>query len=151
MTSTPFSGSEWELGLQLFDDEFADRFAFDVLDPTKIIPTTLLRPSSSPGASSSVSGPASTARLAPGLVNAQGDHNVMDPARRGPLRTEGRWHRKAPGRSGTACSASISTIISRARPLAPSWRTGGPEPIARPGQVASSSAWRPRSHRTAPP
>ena len=29
---------EWELGLQLFDDEFADRFDFDVLDPTKIIP-----------------------------------------------------------------------------------------------------------------
>jgi catalase len=29
---------EWELGLQLFDDEFADRFRFDVLDPTKIIP-----------------------------------------------------------------------------------------------------------------
>ena len=29
---------EWELGLQLFDDEFADRFAFDVLDSTKIIP-----------------------------------------------------------------------------------------------------------------
>jgi catalase len=29
---------EWELGLQLFDDEFADRFEFDVLDPTKIIP-----------------------------------------------------------------------------------------------------------------
>jgi catalase len=29
---------EWELGLQLFDDEFADRFAFDVLDATKIIP-----------------------------------------------------------------------------------------------------------------
>ena len=29
---------EWELGLQLFDEEFADRFAFDVLDPTKIIP-----------------------------------------------------------------------------------------------------------------
>ncbi len=29
---------EWELGLQLFDDEFADRFGFDVLDPTKIIP-----------------------------------------------------------------------------------------------------------------
>ncbi len=29
---------EWELGLQLFDDEFADRFAFDVLDPTKIVP-----------------------------------------------------------------------------------------------------------------
>ena len=29
---------EWELGLQLFDDDFADRFAFDVLDPTKLIP-----------------------------------------------------------------------------------------------------------------
>ncbi len=29
---------EWELGLQLFDDDFADQFAFDVLDPTKIIP-----------------------------------------------------------------------------------------------------------------
>ncbi|MBF4996224.1 catalase [Nocardia sp. BSTN01] len=29
---------EWELGMQLFDDDFADRFAFDVLDPTKIIP-----------------------------------------------------------------------------------------------------------------
>jgi catalase len=28
----------WELGVQLFDDEFADRFDFDVLDPTKIIP-----------------------------------------------------------------------------------------------------------------
>ena len=29
---------EWELGLQVFDGEFADRFGFDVLDPTKIIP-----------------------------------------------------------------------------------------------------------------
>src|SRR5256714_3457006 len=29
---------EWELGLQLFDEDFADRFAFDVLDSTKIIP-----------------------------------------------------------------------------------------------------------------
>jgi catalase len=29
---------EWELGVQVFDDEFADRFAFDILDPTKIIP-----------------------------------------------------------------------------------------------------------------
>src|SRR5271165_5368163 len=29
---------EWELGLQLFDDEFADRFEFDILDATKIIP-----------------------------------------------------------------------------------------------------------------
>ncbi|HEY1799051.1 MAG TPA: catalase [Stellaceae bacterium] len=29
---------EWELGLQLFDDEFADKFEFDILDATKIIP-----------------------------------------------------------------------------------------------------------------
>lgn len=29
---------EWELGLQLFDDDFADKFAFDVLDATKLIP-----------------------------------------------------------------------------------------------------------------
>jgi len=29
---------EWELGVQLFDDDFADRFEFDVLDPTKLIP-----------------------------------------------------------------------------------------------------------------
>ena len=29
---------EWELGLQLFDDTFADKFEFDVLDATKIIP-----------------------------------------------------------------------------------------------------------------
>jgi catalase len=29
---------EWELGLQLFDDAFAGKFAFDVLDATKIIP-----------------------------------------------------------------------------------------------------------------
>ena len=29
---------EWELGLQVFDDAFADAFAFDVLDPTKLIP-----------------------------------------------------------------------------------------------------------------
>jgi len=29
---------EWELCLQLFDDDFADRFRFDVLDSTKIIP-----------------------------------------------------------------------------------------------------------------
>ncbi len=29
---------EWELGLQLFDDKFADRFEFDVLDATKLIP-----------------------------------------------------------------------------------------------------------------
>ena len=37
---------EWELGLQLFDEDFADRFDFDVLDATKIIPEELvpLRP-----------------------------------------------------------------------------------------------------------
>ena len=29
---------EWELGLQLFDKDFADKFDFDVLDATKIIP-----------------------------------------------------------------------------------------------------------------
>ena len=29
---------EWELGLQLFDDKFADEFEFDVLDATKLIP-----------------------------------------------------------------------------------------------------------------
>jgi catalase len=29
---------EWELGLQLFDDKFADAFDFDVLDATKLIP-----------------------------------------------------------------------------------------------------------------
>ena len=29
---------EWELGLQIFDQETADRFEFDVLDATKIIP-----------------------------------------------------------------------------------------------------------------
>ncbi len=29
---------EWELGLQLFDEAFAAKFAFDVLDATKIIP-----------------------------------------------------------------------------------------------------------------
>ncbi|CAN5290184.1 catalase [soil metagenome] len=29
---------EWELGLQLFDEEFAERFPFDVLDATKLIP-----------------------------------------------------------------------------------------------------------------
>jgi catalase len=29
---------EWELGVQLFDDDFADKFAFDILDATKLIP-----------------------------------------------------------------------------------------------------------------
>ncbi|HVT70662.1 MAG TPA: catalase [Trebonia sp.] len=33
---------EWELCLQLFDDDFADQFEFDVLDPTKIIPEEIL-------------------------------------------------------------------------------------------------------------
>ena len=32
----------WELGVQLFDDAFADQFAFDVLDPTKLIPEETL-------------------------------------------------------------------------------------------------------------
>jgi catalase len=29
---------EWELGVQVFDDDFADQFAFDILDATKIVP-----------------------------------------------------------------------------------------------------------------
>lgn len=29
---------EWDLGVQLFDEAFAEEFEFDVLDPTKIIP-----------------------------------------------------------------------------------------------------------------
>ncbi len=33
---------EWELGVQLFDDSFADEFAFDVLDATKLIPEELV-------------------------------------------------------------------------------------------------------------
>jgi catalase len=33
---------EWELCLQLFDDAFADRFDFDVLDPTKFIPEEIV-------------------------------------------------------------------------------------------------------------
>ena len=33
---------EWELGMQLFDDDFADRFDFDVLDATKLIPEELV-------------------------------------------------------------------------------------------------------------
>jgi catalase len=35
---------EWELNLQLFDQDFADKFDFDVLDPTKIIPEEILKP-----------------------------------------------------------------------------------------------------------
>jgi catalase len=33
---------EWELCVQLFDQEFADSFDFDILDPTKIIPEEIL-------------------------------------------------------------------------------------------------------------
>ena len=33
---------EWELGVQLFDDAFADKFDFDVLDATKLIPEELV-------------------------------------------------------------------------------------------------------------
>jgi len=33
---------EWELAVQLFDQDFADNFDFDVLDPTKIIPEEVL-------------------------------------------------------------------------------------------------------------
>lgn len=29
---------EWQLGVQIFDEAFAENFAFDVLDPTKLIP-----------------------------------------------------------------------------------------------------------------
>ncbi len=33
---------EWELSVQLFDDAFADRFDFDVLDATKLIPEEVI-------------------------------------------------------------------------------------------------------------
>ena len=33
---------EWDLGVQLFDEAFADNFDFDVLDPTKLIPEELV-------------------------------------------------------------------------------------------------------------
>jgi catalase len=33
---------EWELGVQLFDDDFADSFDFDILDSTKLIPEELV-------------------------------------------------------------------------------------------------------------
>jgi catalase len=33
---------EWELGLQLFTEEEADGFSFDVLDPTKLVPEELV-------------------------------------------------------------------------------------------------------------
>ena len=35
---------EWELQFQLFDQDFADSFDFDVLDPTKLIPEEMLPP-----------------------------------------------------------------------------------------------------------
>ncbi|MEZ2331292.1 catalase [Mesorhizobium sp. RCC_202] len=35
---------EWELRVQLFDQDFADSFDFDVLDPTKLIPEEDLEP-----------------------------------------------------------------------------------------------------------
>jgi catalase len=35
---------EWELCVQLFDQDFADSFDFDILDPTKIIPEEILPP-----------------------------------------------------------------------------------------------------------
>ncbi|MBB6469885.1 catalase [Aminobacter lissarensis] len=35
---------EWEMRVQLFDQDFADSFDFDVLDPTKIIPEEILEP-----------------------------------------------------------------------------------------------------------
>ncbi|MEP9354662.1 catalase [Xanthobacter sp. KR7-65] len=35
---------EWELCVQLFDQDFADRFDFDVLDPTKLIPEEIIKP-----------------------------------------------------------------------------------------------------------
>ncbi|WP_313618031.1 catalase C [Agrobacterium sp.] len=35
---------EWELQLQLFDQDFADSFDFDILDPTKIIPEEVIKP-----------------------------------------------------------------------------------------------------------
>jgi catalase len=33
---------EWELGVQLFSEDDADRFPFDVLDPTKLVPEELV-------------------------------------------------------------------------------------------------------------
>jgi catalase len=35
---------EWELCVQLFDQDFADSFDFDVLDPTKLIPEEVIAP-----------------------------------------------------------------------------------------------------------
>ncbi|WP_421699125.1 catalase [Ancylobacter sp.] len=35
---------EWELCVQLFNQDFADSFDFDVLDPTKLIPEEIIKP-----------------------------------------------------------------------------------------------------------
>ncbi|WFS00289.1 catalase [Rhizobium tumorigenes] len=35
---------EWDLQVQLFDQDFADKFDFDVLDATKLIPEEILKP-----------------------------------------------------------------------------------------------------------
>ncbi|ODT48771.1 catalase [Devosia sp. 63-57] len=35
---------EWELCVQLFDQDFADSFDFDILDPTKLIPEEIIAP-----------------------------------------------------------------------------------------------------------
>ncbi|MCG6114846.1 MAG: catalase [Mesorhizobium sp.] len=35
---------EWELCVQLFDQDFADSFDFDILDPTKLIPEEIIEP-----------------------------------------------------------------------------------------------------------
>lgn len=35
---------EWELCVQLFDQDFADSFDFDILDPTKLIPEEIIKP-----------------------------------------------------------------------------------------------------------
>ena len=35
---------EWELCVQLFDQDFADSYDFDILDPTKIIPEEIIKP-----------------------------------------------------------------------------------------------------------
>ena len=49
-SSTPSTAGDfpqWDLGVQVFDEDFADSFDFDILDATKIIPEELvpLRPS----------------------------------------------------------------------------------------------------------
>jgi catalase len=36
------NGPEWELGIQAFDQKFADKLPYDVLDPTKLIPEEML-------------------------------------------------------------------------------------------------------------